>query len=290
MGGDDLRGKDEEVEIKRLIFQQINPENQIPEDEELLRLDTDKQLSDYILWMRAKNLNSGTWVGTLPDNIRQAYMNQYRQSAEDMARPLLKLKEKGVRILWVEGNEDNRLSLEAISHGLERPFDTQEYFERLGIMCERKIRGFDGRTTFHILAPFFPLRDFETVHTEELDELDRQVKRARDLGKTVIIVAHAQLDWSRHYPGQEASGYNARVAEALKKLLQRYEPDELVYPHQHWEMPESPKHNAKYTEGTTVVTYLPLLQKGELDIPIHARRGRNITLFGGKRHPIRRIA
>lgn len=289
MGGHDLSNKSEDIEIKRLIHQQMRPGESLPSDEELQQLDTDEQLDGYIRWIRANNLNSGTWVGTLPKNIRQAYMDQYQQAAESLAEPLLRLKERNVEIIWVEGNEDNCLSLDAISHGLDRVFDTQEYFEGLGIPCERQISGKDGKATYHILVPFSPLRDIETVPLEKILGVLSDVRKAREQGKAVVMVAHAQLDWTRHYPGQKASGYNAKVGETLQTLLEMYQPDELIYPHQHAEMPAVPDINAKYVEGQTVVTYLPLLKKGELTLPIQDRRGRTITLFGGKRHPVRRI-
>lgn len=288
MGGNDLGERNEDVEIKRLILQQMKPNEPIPSDEELQQLDTDEQLDGYIRWIRTNNLNSGTWVGTLPTDIRQAYMDQYKTAAEALAQPLLKLKERGVGIVWVEGNEDNKLSLDAISHGLDRVFDTQEYFEGLGIPCERQISGKDGKATYHIFMPFFPLRDIETVSLKKIVGVLSDVRKARDQGKAVVMVAHAQLDWAKHYPGQKASGYNAKVGETLQTLLEMYQPDELIYPHQHAEMPAVPDINAKYIEGQTVVTYLPLLKKGELTLPIQDRRGRSITLFGGKRHPIRR--
>ena len=289
MSGYDLSNCDKEVEMKRLMLQQMTPGEPNISDNELRYLDTDEMLDSYIRWIRANKLNSGTWVGTLPKEIRQAYMNQYQQAAEALAKPLLRLKERNVEIVWVEGNEDNRLALDAISHGLDHIFDIQEFFERLGIRCERQIRGRDGKAIYHVLVPFFQLLEFETIPQERLIELQNDVKKAREQRKAIVMVAHSQLDWARHYPGQNASGYNAKVGENLTRLLQFFQPDELIHPHQHTEMSGIPNINAKYIKNDTVITYLPLLTTGELNLPIQDRKGRKIDIFGGKRQPVRRI-
>lgn len=297
MGEMEFEGNDLLREIHQLTREQmdlfpIENGNQLSEENTL-----DEVLTEYIHWIREvryknspdKGLNSGTWVGTLPANIRQKYIDQYRETTESLSIPILKLKEKGVDIVWVEGNEDSRQSLEAMSAGLERIFDTQKFLEELGIECVKEIKGVEGEATYHLLLPYFQIYNFKEIPPEKIEYLKKEVEKARREQKSIIMVAHAQIDWGRHYPGQTAKTYNAVVIENLLQALELFKPDELVHPHQHWEMPDIPDRNAKFTVGQTVVSYLPLMKLGELSLPISAKSERQLKIFGGKRQPVRRI-
>ncbi len=291
MGGYDLSNQYEDAAMKRLMLQQMN----LDPFESPNQLDMDEMLNGYIRWIRSNNLNSGTWVGTLPRKIRQYYMDQYQTTAEALAKPLLELKKKEVDIVWIEGNEDTSESLAAISHGLERVFDTQAFLGEKGLSCVRNISGKEGKASYHILVSYDEILKYDGLDAKNLCRLQNEVNKARAAGKVVVIVAHGQIDWKRHNPGKEAIGYNLKIINNLRTLLWFFKPDELIHPHQHAEMPNLPDKNAKFTVEKTVVSYLPLNAEAVLELPIWAKRERRqgIIFSGekiiGPRQPVRRI-
>ncbi|OGG04304.1 hypothetical protein A2Z33_04100 [Candidatus Gottesmanbacteria bacterium RBG_16_52_11] len=254
----------------------------------------DGVLGTYISWIRqavaeppAVGLNSGTWVKTLPKEIRQNYMDQYEESARQLSLPLLKLKGRGVKIVWIEGNEDMPAGQDAISHGLDRVFDTQKYLEGMGINCTKEISGLRSKATYHILVPFNELKYLGNVPEDRLELIADEVSQARSEGLEIIMLAHHHLDNRRHAPGRKPGKQDVLMIDNLKSLIHRYRPRQLIYAHQHGEMPEIPDVNAKYAYDHTMVSYLPLESIGEYDAP--AKHPAGDRDFAGPDQPVKRI-
>lgn len=300
MGGKSLSGKNEEEEMLRLMQVQISGTPSEHVTELSADLSFDDALFRYIQWIREapnrdnpqrKGLNSGTWVATLPPEIRQHYAKRYEQARDRLLDPVIRLIRRGVAVYSTEGNEDMEDSLENITYGLETPI-TMSTFEGDDFHITKKLIGIRGKSTYHLLVPFDILRR-KHMSFPDMMNIQSEVEQVRADGLEVIMVAHLQLDWGRHYPGQQPRGEAAQMIGTLQQALAVFQPHQLVYPHQHFEMPEAPDQNAKYfagSDGNTVVTYLPLGTIGEHTVPARERlRGPNILFEHGKqRQPVQR--
>lgn len=274
MGMMEKSGPELDSLVRQLAMWQIkyHPYDNMPEISD--DMTSDQLFYNYIKWIKNTpsegkfGLNSGTWVGTLPIMIREKYLAQYQKSMEFLGDQIVYLQDnRGVNIIWVEGNEDMQVSLNAIAHDLDPDvvFNPQAYLENCGIKCVKELTGIRNGTEYLILAPFNVLKNPSSTTPEQIELILQEVGQARKDGLTVNLIAHGQLDWGRHFPGQTAKGEAAIIIANLQRLLEFFHPEQLTHAHQHNIMPGSPDINAKfiYEPTGTVVTYLPLNTLGE---------------------------
>ncbi|OGG09612.1 hypothetical protein A2154_03085 [Candidatus Gottesmanbacteria bacterium RBG_16_43_7] len=291
MGGYKTADHHLEIDIHNLARWQINYR---PADDirQLTESDTlDQVLYEYIKWIfkapaeGSFGLNSGTWVGTLPKEIRLNYIKQYYQTAKKLSQSLLELRHRSVQIIWVQGNEDMSLSLENITYNFddEQIFDTTDFLTQQGIAPITEIGGQRGQATYFIWIPFSSLKP-NKWDIKQLSHLQTQVEQARAAGLEIVMVTHLQPDWSKHFPSQTVQGEAAQMIANLNQAIDLFQPQHLVYPHQHDEILDRPDSSATYSVGETGVFYLPLLASAQ-KITIPGRPGRTNRIPA----PIRRI-
>jgi hypothetical protein len=260
-------------EIKNLALRQMTDFPaaglELPEKNDSL----DDVLFTYLQWIKKAEvqgitgLNSGTWVSTLPLEIRKKYLAQYKETAQALSETFMNFERNGAKVVWVQGNEDRRDSVDLMTKSFapEDEFDISKYFGRFEPL--RQITGIDGKTAYHLILPFFDLKDQKWVPAEIIEN----IKRAKAQGKKIVAVAHMHLDHSRHF-ATKPNEQDAKMTDHLQKLISEIKPDELVYPHQHWPMiclPAGvPETEVKYKHDDTIITYLPLMGIGILDLPI----------------------
>jgi hypothetical protein len=283
--------RDGALKLLRFAYEEMAEYPQERVEEEMALYQSDEAIYAYVKSLFEQKLNSGTWVGQLPAEIRQRYMDQYEAAAKSMAPAFLKLKERGVEILWIEGNEDLKSSLDTISHGLDRVFDTQAYLEGLGISCKRDIGGKTIGSKYMIWIPYTPAWKFQEIQPEIIETLEAEADAAKEAGFEVIVVGHMQVEWGRHNKEQVAPpGYNADVTNHAHDAIALFKPHQVWHNHQHWEMRERPDDpNAKFIHEGAMVSYMPLLNSGEYNTPKRERVKREgATIFGRNREPLHR--
>lgn len=294
MGEKTITDSNIEPEIKNLARWQMSHspyETMIQTDE---KSSLDDVLSAYIHWIREvpsenrHGLNSGTWVGTLPDDIRKTYVTQYKEPAEAQVIPLLALKGRGVDIIYLEGNEEMPDSLQAMTQGLENPFDTELYLNSLGITCTNTLKFISTETTNYILVPFRVLKYPELIPKNILQNIETEIMCNKN--KKFVMVAHYQPIWEKHFPGQAPIKEPAEMIPRFIKLIERFHPDELIYSHQHVETQGEKHINRKFTIGTSYSTHLPALGIGMCDSMIPNSDSNTENKFDPNRQTIRRIS
>lgn len=276
MGGQKIADSDIGSAALRLAYRQI-AEHPLEGLTEINPVDGDKDLASYIDWVKGKKLNSGTWVATLPAEIRQTYAEQYVETATALHSVFAQLQQSGTRIFWLEGNEDNPESISLITNGLDVDISPSAMFDSLGIRPIAGIEVLETEHSVHILVPFFAVKN--ETYKDRLKDLFRLMMTAEEKGKRVIMVTHLQPDWSVHYPGQAAKGEEAVKIERLHRLIDFFGPDTVVYPHQHWEIKNRPHPDAVYElrngsndKTPTDAYFLPLTNISLLTVSRDKRR------------------
>lgn len=181
----------------------------------------------------------GNWAATLPKEKREELLISIKNSTERLIRLLGKIKEAGKKVFILEGNWDNpQISGMRAITGLDLliPFSTHALLKNVGIKIIDTIYTVETKETLHIFLPYFVL-----LHWGEQDfvlqgETLHRVEKARHVGKTIILVAHAEANWKVHHlhlRNPHAGGERRHVIHNFGKAIAYFHPDEVMYPHQH---------------------------------------------------------
>lgn len=295
---------------KLMQFKYLYEEYDSSEIEQMLSNLTDKDIADDL--RRISLLYSGQWMSELTSRAKLKLFLSYRKQAEKLLNVIKCMLKGGSEVYIVEGNEDSPISLQVIAGDDMKgvAFNTKEFFKENGIPINDTLTAVDTKTTLHILAPYFELLNYNpanTVYQEKVKMLKKEISDARREHRTVIIVAHGEPNWQVHYPGEESDGVRAKVIDHFRQLIVQFQPDEIVYNHQHDPLPYAPDKNAKYMldgngqiiteinklkDSQTLVTYVPFEELEEIDIPIRGRLSRSKKGITGITLPpaIRKIA
>lgn len=255
----------------------------------------------------------GPWVKKLSRSVRQGVAKTMGDDAEKLWRAIAPLQASGVKIHIVGGNWDDRQNTVDNMTGDDiEVFDTVPFFRAHGLTFHDKINFLETETSFQVFVPYWELLRYSEESNDRFEYAASRAKAAQSQGKTIIMVAHAEPNWSVHQqtaanPNKAPGGIRQKLIEKLDELLLKIAPDEIVYPHQHnlltastgkkldpntkyvlemtaqgVKLIDDPAHMGKQQQ--TIASYVPLQHFGTLSIPLSGNP--RPKLFGGDRDPV----
>ncbi|HSX08964.1 MAG TPA: metallophosphoesterase [Candidatus Saccharimonadales bacterium] len=314
----ELRTKELELENKKLDADGrpvIDIEQRLHDltDEEIAQ--EVRRYGEYIHW--------GHYASNLPDEAKDALADGLAENAKLVAAPLARLQEAGVIVAINEGNWDPSPPIEfepgkpeAVRIARENQrFNAKAFFNEEGVPYFTDMDILKTKTAAIVLLPFDKLVDFSKMDQTAVEEyatpIAEKVQQAREEGKQIIVVQHAEAFWEPHnlnHPDAVPRGEHSQILNGLEKVMRYIRPDEVLHGHFHDpfvdEEGTSYPDNTKYAQqiptdgppiliedqnfggGQTVVSFMPLQRFAELIIPVGKRSNRRkIRGFGGKRQP-----
>lgn len=193
------------------------------------------QLAEIIRYVATRDY-FGSWHMALPLKIRQATADGIETEARRLAAALRPIQDAGTAITMVGGNWDDVGNNQEGNWGPDvRVFDTVPFFRSCGIAFHDCIAATETPKTLIISLPYWELARLNDGWLNRTVEAYAKADHARQAGKTVIAVAHAEPIWEVHslkspIPSQVA---RQQVIARLGTILADLKPDELIYPHQH---------------------------------------------------------
>lgn len=181
----------------------------------------------------------GDWAATLPFSKRQELLATLKPHAEKLLKIIKKIKNPKTKIYILEGNWDNpQISgVRAIAgKDLSGVFDTQAYFKKHGFSFINRSVVLQSKSSLHLLFPYITLLHFENISQQFILKTRKTVMLARKEGKSVVLVGHAEANWHIHHLDrlvETITGERKKVIDNFGYLMAIFQPDEVIYPHQH---------------------------------------------------------
>lgn len=181
----------------------------------------------------------GEWAATLPKAKREVLFSDLRQNAQRLLKVIKRIKKHGTKIYIIEGNWDNWQlgGIRSIAgKDIRHIFDTEDFFIRNGYSFINHLETLQTKTTWHILLPYITLLHFDLISQKKILEVQHGASEAKDLGKTVVMVGHAEANWRVHHLYQKNTpieGNRRVVIQNFGRAMALFQPDEVIYPHQH---------------------------------------------------------
>lgn len=181
----------------------------------------------------------GNWVATFTKEERGKLLLHLSESAEKILHIVVKIRKKGTKILFLEGNWDNP-KISGINQirgeDIHNVFDTKKYFTRHGFSFIDSLTTLETKTSLIVFLPYYILLHFEEIGKDVLEKTKQTCKMAKKVGKTVIMVGHAEANWRIHYLWQkknEIPNDREKVIANFGRAMALFRPQEVIYPHQH---------------------------------------------------------
>lgn len=178
----------------------------------------------------------GNWVANLSASVRRGVLQTIETSAERLVKPIDRLREQKTKITIVSGNWDGKNSgLGVIAGNDITPFSTKQFLAKHEIPFVQRPEILETNNVLHSLFPYDSL--LSGVTEGHLRNLSRRAVEARDQGKAVIMVGHAEANWKVHTlpisrPAPNPPERDATIAN-FGHAMSRLRPDQVVYSHQH---------------------------------------------------------
>lgn len=305
-----LKLKRKELELEGLSAREI--------DQRIREMD-DHQMADTIRDY-SKYVHYGHYASNLSDAAKTTLADGIRENAQKIAAALKDLQKAGSFVAINEGNWDPAPPI-AFEPGIstanrlkpsDQPFSTQEFFKSQGIPYFTGMGVIETGKAAFVMLPFDQLVRFSTMSQEEVekyaDHIEARVEKAREQGKQIVVVQHAEAAWMPHNlnnPNSTPVGEHKQILEGLGKVVRYIRPDEILHGHFHdpfvdengTKQPVDTKYalevlsdNAPrviedkedFRSGQAVVTFMPLQTMAEIIIK---ESDRGVRGFGGTREP-----
>lgn len=184
-----------------------------------------------------KFANFGQWARTFSKEKREEMLVGLAENSKKLLKFIKEIQKKKTKVFVLEGNWDNPLSLHMIAgRDIKDVFITKKYFAQGGIHLVDKIKTVETNTTLHIFLPYFVLFHFNLVSKGMIRKIKETCKKARNKGKKIVMVGHAEVNWRLHYlwrRKQTVPHKKEMVVKNFGRAIAYWRPDEVIYPHQH---------------------------------------------------------
>lgn len=181
----------------------------------------------------------GNWAFQLPQETRGKLLSNLEENAYRLLKIIQKIKTAGSQIFIVEGNWDNP-AISGINYiagnNFPKVFDSRTFFEHHGFPFIKNLEILETKTSLHIFLPYIVLLHLHLVSKFKIRQIKRQILQARYEDKTIIMVGHAEANWKIHHlfiGTKIVHGERAHVINNFAKAMYLFQPDEVIYPHQH---------------------------------------------------------
>src|SRR3989338_6181619 len=181
----------------------------------------------------------GDWAVTLPQSRRRELLATLEPHAGRLLKIIKKIKNPQTKIYILEGNWDNPIisGVRAIAgKDISDVFDTQAFFHNHGFPFTNRPSLILTKTSLHILLPYISLLQLKKNNKPFINKFHKAVTQSKKEGKPVVLVGHAEANWRIHHLDrlvEKITGERKTVIDNFGHLMAIFQPDEVIYPHQH---------------------------------------------------------
>lgn len=204
---------------------------------------SDTQIAENIK-KYCKYIHYGHYASNLPDEVKSTLAIDLQKNFDKLMETLDKFQSQGTKIIFLEGNWDARPPIDFVPNTPDviplppekRIFNLEAVLKEHGIELKKTLSTLETETSLHVLAPFDALSKLENIDTELVEQITKQVNKAKQNKKAIILDAHGQPNWKIHRLFEidpKATGENAKIMRSISYLSFYLEPDEIIYGHLH---------------------------------------------------------